>query len=564
MREVHPRLPGRGRRRGRALRGARRQVHGRRRARLLRLAPGARGRRRAGGPGRPRHRRGGGRAAPCRPASRSPRGSASRPGWSWSATWSGEGAAREQAVVGETPNLAARLQELAEPGSGRDRRADTRGCSASLFELARPRRRRALKGFAEPVRAWPRARRASGRGPLRGPARAPASRRWSAASRSSRCCSSAGSAPRTGEGQVVLLSRRAGHRQVAARAARLRERLAERAAHAACSYSVLALPHGQRALPGHRAARAGGGLRARTTRRRSSSTSSRRCSARHVPTSPRRVPLLAALLAIPAARALPAARPHARSSRRSRRFQALLAQLEGLAARGPVLMRPRGRALGRPDHARAARPRGRARASTCRCCWSSPSARSSRRPGPATRTSTLLTLSRLSRRQAAAMVGAGHGRQGAAAEVCEQIVAQDRRRAAVRRGADQDGAGVRAAARTPASRYALTGPAAAARDPGDAAGLADGPARPAGAGQGGGADRRRDRPGVLLRAAGGGRRAAARTSCGTRWPSWSPPGWSSAAGSRPRRVYTLQARAGAGRRLRNAAARPPCPASTGK
>ena len=29
----------------------------------------------------------------------------------------GEGAAREEAVVGETPNLAARLQALAEPGS---------------------------------------------------------------------------------------------------------------------------------------------------------------------------------------------------------------------------------------------------------------------------------------------------------------------------------------------------------------------------------------------------------------------------------------------------------------
>ena len=29
----------------------------------------------------------------------------------------GEGASREEAVVGETPNLAARLQELAEPGA---------------------------------------------------------------------------------------------------------------------------------------------------------------------------------------------------------------------------------------------------------------------------------------------------------------------------------------------------------------------------------------------------------------------------------------------------------------
>ena len=36
----------------------------------------------------------------------------------------GEGAAKEQAVVGNTPNLAARLQELAEPGERRDQRRD--------------------------------------------------------------------------------------------------------------------------------------------------------------------------------------------------------------------------------------------------------------------------------------------------------------------------------------------------------------------------------------------------------------------------------------------------------
>ena len=56
------RLPGRGRGRDRALRGPRRQVHGRRRAGLLRLAQGARGRRRAGGPRRARRPRGGGPA----------------------------------------------------------------------------------------------------------------------------------------------------------------------------------------------------------------------------------------------------------------------------------------------------------------------------------------------------------------------------------------------------------------------------------------------------------------------------------------------------------------------
>jgi hypothetical protein len=64
----------------------------------------------------------------------------------------GEGAAREEAVVGDTPNLAARLQALASPGTvviG----AGTRSLLGGLFELADlgPQR---LKGFAEPLAAF--------------------------------------------------------------------------------------------------------------------------------------------------------------------------------------------------------------------------------------------------------------------------------------------------------------------------------------------------------------------------------------------------------------------------
>ena len=64
----------------------------------------------------------------------------------------GAGAAQEQAVIGETPNLAARLQAVAEPGQRRDQPA-TRRLVGGLFELADlgPQR---LKGFAEPVPAW--------------------------------------------------------------------------------------------------------------------------------------------------------------------------------------------------------------------------------------------------------------------------------------------------------------------------------------------------------------------------------------------------------------------------
>lgn len=64
----------------------------------------------------------------------------------------GEGAAREEAVTGETPNLAARLQQVAEPGTVLI--ADgTRRLIGDLFELAELISLR-LKGFSEPVLAW--------------------------------------------------------------------------------------------------------------------------------------------------------------------------------------------------------------------------------------------------------------------------------------------------------------------------------------------------------------------------------------------------------------------------
>jgi class 3 adenylate cyclase len=64
----------------------------------------------------------------------------------------GEGAARDEAVVGETPNLAARLQTLAPPGSVVISQS-TRRLVGGLFELADlgPLR---LKGFPETRAAW--------------------------------------------------------------------------------------------------------------------------------------------------------------------------------------------------------------------------------------------------------------------------------------------------------------------------------------------------------------------------------------------------------------------------
>jgi class 3 adenylate cyclase/predicted ATPase len=64
----------------------------------------------------------------------------------------GHGAAQEQAVVGDTPNLAARLQALAEPDSVVVAAA-TRRLLGDRFRL-RDLGRHAVKGLAEPVEAW--------------------------------------------------------------------------------------------------------------------------------------------------------------------------------------------------------------------------------------------------------------------------------------------------------------------------------------------------------------------------------------------------------------------------
>ncbi len=65
---------------------------------------------------------------------------------------SGEGALREHALVGDAPNLAARLQALAAPGTIVIA-ASTRRLLGDLFRL-RDLGRHELKGIGEPVAAW--------------------------------------------------------------------------------------------------------------------------------------------------------------------------------------------------------------------------------------------------------------------------------------------------------------------------------------------------------------------------------------------------------------------------
>ena len=102
---------------------------------------------------------------------------------------------------------------------------------------------------------------------------------------------------------------------------------------------------------------------------------------------------------------------------------------------------------------------------------------------------------------------------------------QDRWRAAVRRGVDQNGAGVRAA-RDAGDRYELAGPLPPLAIPATLHDFADGPPRPPRPGQGGGPDRRvigREFSHELLAAVAplGRSRAAARAGSAGRAPSWS-------------------------------------------
>src|SRR5262249_58548231 len=64
----------------------------------------------------------------------------------------GSGEAQEGGIVGGTPNLAARLQGIAEPNTVVIAEG-TRRLLGNLFEL-RDLGARELKGISEPVRAW--------------------------------------------------------------------------------------------------------------------------------------------------------------------------------------------------------------------------------------------------------------------------------------------------------------------------------------------------------------------------------------------------------------------------
>jgi hypothetical protein len=164
----------------------------------------------------------------------------------------GEGSAQEQSVVGETPNLAARLQALAEPDAVVIA-AGTRRLVGDLFEL-RDLGAVEVKGIAAPVPAWQVLRPSvveSRFEALRGAALTPLLgrdeeidlllRRWARA--------------KAGDGQVVLVSGEPRHRQVAHH--RGIGGAPARRATSPSTLFLLALSPGQRSVPVHTPARSG-------------------------------------------------------------------------------------------------------------------------------------------------------------------------------------------------------------------------------------------------------------------------------------------------------------------
>ena len=142
-------------------------------------------------------------------------------------------AGTSELALGETPNLAARLQALAEP----DTRGDQCGDPSAPRGAPSPATTSAptlLKGIAEPLRVYRVLRR---RGCAESPGRRPRERgspRWWAASRRWRCCSTAGRRSKEGRARWCCSAAKPGIGK--SRLVRvLREQIAADAAHAGSS-----------------------------------------------------------------------------------------------------------------------------------------------------------------------------------------------------------------------------------------------------------------------------------------------------------------------------------------
>ena len=119
----------------------------------------------------------------------------------------GSGASQEKAIIGETPNIAARLQSIAEPNSVVIAES-TRKLLGNLFELQDVRVEE-LKGITEPVQAWAALRASSARGRFEA-LRATGLTALVGREEELELVVALWSKAKSGEGQVVLLSGEAG------------------------------------------------------------------------------------------------------------------------------------------------------------------------------------------------------------------------------------------------------------------------------------------------------------------------------------------------------------------
>jgi class 3 adenylate cyclase len=242
----------------------------------------------------------------------------------------GSGSAQEQAVVGETPNLAARLQGIAEPDMVVIAEG-TRRLLGNLFELE-DLGTKDLKGISGPVRAWAAVRQSSVESrfealrtatiPLVGRDEEIAllMRRWEQA--------------KSGDGCIVLIAGEPGIGK-----SRITETIAERlGAEPHTRLRFFCSPHHQDSAlyPAiSQLERAAGFRREDTAELRLTKLEALLAQATNDVSGV--APLFADLIAIPSGERYPALNLTPQK-RKERTLQALVAQAEGLALRQPVLM----------------------------------------------------------------------------------------------------------------------------------------------------------------------------------------------------------------------------------